>query len=102
TSHPLAPRLAFRGRLSRRRMTPMTTTRTLAGRIRAAHLGFALTLALASTPVLAQHTSLSPENRGRLGQVVSRFKYAHSVPGISGGGGEGRKGVLGGGLGRRH
>src|SRR5215472_15509340 len=80
-----ALRSTFRGRLSRRRMPPMTTTpqRTLAGRIRAAQLGFALILALASAPVLAQHTSLSPEKRGRLGEVVSRFKYAHSVPGIS-------------------
>lgn len=63
-------------------MTP-TPQRTLAGRLRAAQLGLALILALASVPVLAQHTSLSPEKRGRLGEVVSRFMYAHSVPGIS-------------------
>jgi CubicO group peptidase (beta-lactamase class C family) len=63
----------------------MSTTpqSTVAGRLRAAQLGFALILALASAPVLAQHTSLSPEKRGRLGEVVSRFKYSHSVPGIS-------------------
>jgi len=52
-------------------------------RRRAAHLAVAFVLALAVAPVWAQKTSLSQEKRGRLESLVTRFQYAHSVPGIS-------------------
>lgn len=43
----------------------------------------ALFLAVTSSALSAQNTALSPEKRGRIESQVTRFQYAHSVPGIS-------------------
>jgi serine beta-lactamase-like protein LACTB, mitochondrial len=46
-------------------------------------LRFALLLPLTAPSLSAQNTTPPPEKRGRLESLVTRFQYAHSVPGIS-------------------
>ena len=46
-------------------------------------LRFALLLATTTSSLFAQNTALTPEKRGRLESLVTRFQYARSVPGIS-------------------
>jgi serine beta-lactamase-like protein LACTB, mitochondrial len=46
-------------------------------------LRFVFLFALTATALPAQNAALSPEKRGRIESLVTRFQYAHSVPGIS-------------------
>jgi serine beta-lactamase-like protein LACTB, mitochondrial len=65
----------------------MTTQRVRNTNFSAEFVQFALRLALClvatASALFAQNSALSPEKRGRLESLVTRFQYASSVPGIS-------------------
>ena len=46
-------------------------------------LRLAFVLSVTASALFAQNAALSPEKRGRLESLVTRFQYSHSVPGVS-------------------